>query len=84
MLGYSSTRHCSSDMSVQLQDEGDESAQVQDTEDDEGEEILGISRDDSRIILPRELIRNIPMTMPRRRGGRRGVRPYYFMTCHHI
>ena len=80
-LGYSSTRRCSSDMSVQLQDEGDLSAQVQ---DDEGEEILGISRDDSRIILPRELIRNIPMTIARRRGGRRGVRPYYFMTCHHI
>ena len=75
-------------MSVQLQDtedgEGDLSAQVQFIEDDEGEEILGISRDDSRIVLPRELIRNITMTMPKRRGGRRGVRPYYFMTCHHI
>ena len=75
-------------MSVQLQDaeddERDVGANVRDAEDNKGEEILGISRDDSRIILPRELIRNINMTMPRRGGGRRGVRPYYFMTCHHI
>ena len=54
--------------------------QVENTEDNEEEEILGIGRDDSRIVLPRELIRNINMTMPRRGGGRRGVCPYHCVT----
>ena len=58
------------------------SVQVENTEDNEEEEILGIGRGDSRIVLPRELIRNINMTMLRGGGGRRGVCPYHCVTLY--
>jgi len=62
----------SSDLRVQEQSDGEE---------EEEEEFTGLDQDDSRMILPRELIRNLNMT----RGGSRvymySICPAYAMTC---
>jgi len=58
---------CSSDLRLQ----------VQSGREEEGEEFVGIGQDNSQIIIPRELIRNLNMT----EGGSR-VCVHSILICH--